>query len=92
VVTLDAATPKCARFFFAVPQIDSSVLVDGQIHRNASISYEMPEARLEERTKQFDLSLEPGRRLVARIRTRGPARFIIERGRADGGIAWFDTR
>jgi hypothetical protein len=91
VVTLDAAVPKCGRFFFAVPQIGASALVDGQIRRNAWFSYELPEARLEERAEPTDLSLEPGRRVIVHVRTRGPARFIIERGRADGGIAWFDT-
>ena len=92
IVTLTARLPDCARFFFAFSAIDARALVDGRIVRNDSIEYEFPEARVIAAGGTRAPALDLGRSMVAHIRPRGPARFIIEQRGSGTGIAWFDIR
>jgi len=85
-VTLSLEAPGCARFYFAFSGINGDKLIDGRIDRNDSISYELPEARVD----KSDL-LILGRRIMINVRPRGPARFITDFGEGDGGIRWFDV-
>jgi hypothetical protein len=91
VVTLSAVLPDCASFEFAYAAVDGSALVDHRIRRNDFMTYELPEAHSIEHKSPIDPALELGRRMIVQIRPRGPARFIIEHGGADGGPAWFDA-
>jgi hypothetical protein len=83
IVKLVATLPACADFVFFT-RIDKA-LENGHLYRNASISYELPEAY----TKQ-KWSFLVGRRITVQVRPSGPARFIIQYG-GPNGIAWFDT-
>ena len=91
VVTLSAMLPDCASFFFNLAGPGSALLVDGRLRRSDSISYELPEAYPIDRKGPYEPALELGPRIIVHIRPRGPARFIIEGGGPDGGLAWFDT-
>jgi hypothetical protein len=84
VVTLTVALPACANFIFLVP-IRDEALANGQLYRNATMSYELPEAYPKEKWL-----LEVGRTITVHIHPSGPARFIIQHG-GPNGIAWFDT-
>ena len=90
--TLNATVPPdCASFEFYYSGLDGGGLLNGRLRRSDSISYELPEATIAERGGQQKPRLEPGGRLIARVRFKGTARFIIERGSPDGGLAWFDA-
>ena len=88
-VEIRVTLPDCARFFFAFSGIDGAALVDGRILRNESVTYDVPEAEAIAR-EGLPPALEIGHRMIVHIRPRGPARFIIERGPPERGIAWFD--
>ena len=90
-VTLAATLPDCAGFFLSVSGIDASALVDGRLSRGPSIVYDMPNARPSESVGPWRPIFEPPQRLTVHIRLQGRARFLIEHGARDGGLAWFDT-
>jgi hypothetical protein len=85
VVKLTATLPACANFMFSA-RIPDTALANGRLYRNATMSYELPEAY----PKQQKGSFEVGGRITVHVRPSGPARFIIQRG-GPNGIAWFDT-
>jgi hypothetical protein len=91
VTTLDATVPDCAHFFFFDSPIDASALQDGLLPRNDAMVYELPDSRPSASPAGSKPLLEPGRRMILRVRSEGPARFIIEHGQPDDGLAWFDT-
>ena len=91
VVTLSATLLGCASFRFQAAGRDSTLVRDGRLRRSDSISYELPEANFVKRKDWLWPDTEFGQRITVHIRPRGPARFIIERGGPDGGLAWFDT-
>ena len=62
---------------------------NGQLRRNDAITYELPDAR--SIAAAHGSLLELGRDIILHVRPDGPARFIVEHGAPDGGIAWFDT-
>ena len=84
VVNLTAMLPACANFIF-LAHIGDEALANGQLYRNATMSYELPEASPKQKW-----SFEVGRRITVYVRPSGPARFIIQHG-GPNGIAWFDT-
>ena len=90
-VTVDLTLPSCARFFFFYAPIDTAALDRGVLRRGATIDYELPEARPLATADGTRPTLELGQRMTVRIRPDGPARIIIEHGRAEGGLAWFDV-
>lgn len=91
VVTLVLAVPDCAGFYFIAPPVDIEAGISGRLRRSSSITYELPEATWTQNKEPGESRLELGRRMIVRVRPSGPARFIIEQGGQDGGIAWFDT-
>jgi hypothetical protein len=84
VVKLTVTLPACANFVFSA-HIGDTALANGRLYRNATMSYELPEAH----PKQEWL-FEVGRRITVYVRPSGPARFIIQHG-GPNGITWFDT-
>jgi len=90
-ITISATLPACASFEFDYARIDASALTDGYLRRNPSIIYELPQAHFLERSGPTDPGLEVGRSMIVHIRARGAARFIIEHGGPDGGLAAFDA-
>jgi hypothetical protein len=91
VTTLDATLPDCAHFFFFDSPIEASALQDGLLPRNDAMIYELPDSRPSASPAGSKPLLELGRRMILRVRSEGPARFIIEHGQPDDGLAWFDT-
>lgn len=90
VVTISATLPAdCASFFFDMAGPASTSLVDHQLRRSDSITYEMPEANRIGHKGPLMPALEPGRRMVVRIRPQGRARFMIEHASTDE-VTWFD--
>jgi hypothetical protein len=83
VVKLTVTLPACAYFYFP-PPIRDKAFANGRLYRNATMSYELPEA-YPERKWSFDL-----RSITVHVRPSGPARFIIQHG-GPNGVAWFDT-
>jgi hypothetical protein len=83
VVKLTATLPACAEFYFDPHIRWDKAFTNGCLYRNATMSYELPEAD----PKQY---LGVGRRITVHVRPSGPARFIIQHGGPDG-VAWFDT-
>jgi hypothetical protein len=81
VVKLTATLPACAAFYFA--KWDKA-FANGRLYRNATMSYELPEA-YPERKWSFNLQ-----GITVHVRPSGPARFIIQHG-GPNGVAWFDT-
>jgi hypothetical protein len=90
-VTLTATLPKCAHFFLSLSGIDASALVDGRLRRGLAISYEMPNAFPPAVPGTSRPTFDPPQRMIVHIRPRGRARFLIEHGVPDGGVAWFDA-
>jgi hypothetical protein len=90
-ITLSATVPDCARFFLSVSGIDSDALVDGRLNRGPSIAYDMPNATPSAGSGTWRPIFDPPQRLTVHIRPQGRARFLIEHGAPDGGLAWFDT-
>ena len=92
VVTITMVMPPdCASFYFDLAGPGGTTVVAGRLRRSDSISYELPEARLIDHKGPLKPALEPGSRMVVHIRPHGPARFLIEGGGPDSGIAWFDA-
>jgi len=89
-ITLSAILPDCANFyFFFAPTDAATAFHDGQLQRDSSIIYELPDAQPYDVEQGFLWVL--GKRVVVRIHPSGRARFIIEHGAAGGGLTWFDT-
>jgi hypothetical protein len=84
VVKLTVTLPLCASFYFSA-RIGDKAFANGLLYRNATMSYELPEAYPTQKS-----SFEVGRRITIHVRPSGPARFIIQHG-GPNGIAWFDT-
>ena len=84
VVNLTVTLPACANFMFSA-RIPDTALANGRLYRNATMSYELPEAY-----PKKEWLFEVGRRITVHVRPSGPARFIIQHG-GPNGIAWFDT-
>jgi hypothetical protein len=87
VVKLTVTLPACANFSFSSfsSRIWEKAFANGRLYRNATMSYELPEADPKQKG-----SFEVGRRITVHVRPSGPARFIIQHG-GPNGIAWFDT-
>ena len=83
VVNLTVTLPACAHFSFR-QLIKSKVSANGHLYRNATISYELPEAH--NNPNSFDV----GGRMTVHVLPNGPARFIIPHG-GSNGMAWFDS-
>lgn len=88
---LDATVPDCARFFFFDSAIPSTALQNGRLRRNDAMTYELPDASAVTPAGAASPMLAVGRHLILHVHLDGPARFIIEHGAPDGGLAWFDT-
>ena len=84
VVSLTVDLPNCANFDFFGADFDKGAFANGQLYRNPSMSYELPDAYYR---GPDDLYL--GRKMIVHVHPNGPARFIIEHANPDG-IAWFD--
>jgi hypothetical protein len=97
VVNMAVTLPDCASFLFLYGRIDANALANGHLYRNATMSYELPEAypithnREAAAYVERKMELHVGRRITVHVRPNGPARFIIQHGGPNGGIAWFDT-
>jgi hypothetical protein len=89
VVSLTVSLPACANFVFYTDRFKNDSL-KGRLHRNDTMSYELPEAHLIKDTKGGSPSLFLGQKITVHVRPNGPTRFIIEHGGPDG-VAWFDT-
>jgi len=90
VVKLTATLPACANFIFFA-RIGHETLENCQLYRNATMSYDLPEASPKQKIgRRRDWSFEVGRRITVHVRPSGPARFIIQHG-GPNGVAWFDT-
>jgi hypothetical protein len=90
VVTMTVALPLCALFGFNGGRLDATSLASGLLYRNATMSYELPEALPITSTRWWEPTFYLGRKMTVHIRPKGPARFIIQQGGPDG-IGWFDT-
>jgi hypothetical protein len=86
VVKLTVTPPACANFVFL--PIRDKAFANGSrcLYRNATMSYELPEAYPTQQKGSFAVR----GRITVRVRPSGPARFIIQRG-GPNGIDWFDT-
>ena len=92
LVTLTAKVREdCAIFFFDLAGPGSTHIIEGTLRRNDTISYDLPEGHLIDHKGRLKPALDPGTRLIAYVRPKEPARFIIEQGAPDGGVTWFDT-
>jgi hypothetical protein len=83
VVELTVTLPACAHFGF-LAHIGVKAFSNRHLYRNATMSYELPEAYPKQKWP-FELG-----QITAHVRPSGPARFIIQHG-GPSGIAWFDT-
>lgn len=90
VVSVAVTLPSCANFRFSSGHIDGTALSDGRLYRNATMSYDLPEAHPIKPASWWEPALLLGRRMTVHVRPNGHARFIIEHGARDG-IAWFDV-
>ena len=88
---VDAALPECAQFFFFDSAIAPGAVKDGQLRRNTTMTYDLPDARPIATSAGTNSVLALGRHIILHVRTAGPARFIVEHAAPDGGPAWFDT-
>jgi hypothetical protein len=84
VVKLTVTPPACANFVFL--PIGDKAFANGRLYRNATMSYELPEAYPTQQQGTFAVK----GRITVDVRASGPARFIIQHG-GPNGIAWFDT-
>jgi hypothetical protein len=89
--TVEAILPDCARFFFFDSAIAAQAVKDGRLRRNDEMAYDLPDARPVVGPDGMTPVLAPGRHIILHVRPSGPARFIVEHGALDGGLAWFDT-
>jgi hypothetical protein len=83
VVELTVTLPACAYFGFWA-RIRVKAFSNRHLYRNATMSYELPEAYPKQKWP-FELG-----QITVHVRPSGPARFIIQHG-GPSGIAWFDT-
>ena len=92
VVTMTVVLPPCALFSFGwnLGRLDATTLAKGLLYRNATISYELPEAYPITPIKWGEPGFYLGRKVTVHIRPNGPARFIIQQGGPEA-IVWFDT-
>src|SRR5262245_4352800 len=92
VVTMTMALPPCALFSFGwnLGRLDATTLAKGLLYRNATMSYELPEAYPIGPPKWGEPAFYLGRKMTVHIRPNGLARFIIQQGGPEG-IVWFDT-
>jgi hypothetical protein len=90
VVSVAVTLPSCATFRFGSGRIEGAALSNGRLYRNATMSYDLPEAHPIKPAKWWEPALYLGRRMTVHVRPNGHARFIIEHGGPDG-IAWFDV-
>jgi hypothetical protein len=88
VVNLTVTLPDCANFRFLGAPFAGTMLANGRLYRNDSMSYELPEA-YPIRSSSPELPFYLGRRITVHVSPHRPARFIIDRGRPNG-ITWFD--
>jgi hypothetical protein len=86
VVTFSGSLPDCATFFLQGHRLGADRIENGELRRNASISYDLAAANVSVRGEQMNL----GPKLLVRIRPHGPARFIIEHAKP-GVLDWFDV-
>jgi hypothetical protein len=91
VVTLNATASDHARFFLSLAGIDSGAFANGQLRRSDTIVYDLPAIDSVEASGRWRPTFEPPQRMTVHVRPRARARFIIEHGGSDGGLAWFDT-
>jgi hypothetical protein len=89
VVKLTVTLPACANFVFYA-SVGGMAFANGHLYRNATMSYELPEAYPITPHRWQQLSFEVGRRMTVHVRPNGPARFIIQHA-GPSGISWFDT-
>jgi hypothetical protein len=89
IVNLTVSLPDCANFRFINARFASTTLANGQLNRNAVMSYELPGV-YPIRPTMWEPPFNLGRKMTVRVRPNGPARFIIDHGRPNG-ISWFDT-
>ena len=90
-VRVRARLPDCASFEFSNAGAVDGALSGTRIFRNDRVAYELPELRRIVTLGSHRPVLELGHEMTVHIRPRGPARFIVEHGAPDGGLAWFDT-
>jgi hypothetical protein len=84
LVNITVNLPSCAHFYFDMGR--PIEIPNRRLHRNDSISYELPEAHPLKSSQWWYL----GRIMTVHVRPNGPARFVIEHGGPDG-MAWFDS-
>ena len=89
-VNVEATLPDCARFFFFDSAIAAGTVKNGQLQRNEAMTYELPDASTVAAAERSTSPLALGRHIIFHVRTVGPARFIVEHGAPNGGLAWFD--
>jgi hypothetical protein len=90
MVTLRAALPDCADFFFDMAGASvSRTSENGHLQRSKTIDYELPESHVIAHKGPVSPALELGHRFTAHIRPSGPARFVIQG--PNGAITTFDT-
>jgi hypothetical protein len=91
IVNLTVTLPDCAEFYFFNAAFDDTTLANGRLYRNATMSYEVPDAyAIRLPPSMFGLPFYFGRKMIVHVRPNGPARFIIDHS-GPNGIAWFDT-
>ena len=90
-VTLSAGLPDCATFEFGYSNIGKAQVSGTRLRRDDLAEYELPEVHPAKRNHPWESEFFLGRRIIAEVHPRGPARFVIERGGTEGGLAWFDT-
>jgi hypothetical protein len=87
---VEASLPDCARYFFFDSAITVDAVRDGQLRRNQSMAYDLPDARPAADSGGMSM-LALGQHMILHVRPNGPARFIVEHGAPDSGLVWFDT-
>jgi hypothetical protein len=88
---VEVSLPDCAQFFFFDSAIAADAMGNGLLPRSRAVSYELPDAHPHADPRGTRPMLALGRRIILHVRPSGPARFIVEHGAPDGGLAWFDT-
>jgi hypothetical protein len=89
MVTMTVTLPECAKFNFYTNRFNSDI-ANGQLIRNDTMRYELPQAHPIKTMKPWQPSFYFGRKITVHVRPAGSARFIIEHG-GPNGIAWFDV-
>jgi hypothetical protein len=88
---VEVTLPDCARFFFFDSALTADAMSNGLLPRSRALTYELPEALPAADAGGTRPMLALGRRIILHVRANGPARFIVEHGAPDGGLAWFDV-